>query len=256
MEVDRPNVQRHAQRGVEQDHSGYGEGGLGGVVHLEPSGERKHQRRPERGCILDGSRGAEVDVGAEALLIHATGSQAQQRDEQQQHRRIHTTFGDQSTRTRREHRRDAQHQRDDASERQPVTQERRGEQCGGNWIHRDEHRAQHCRSAVLDRDVQREELHGLRQQTRDRDVAELAAARKADSGELRPRAEDETRQPEAERKHCHRGHGMDGHVADRIAQRIEEGHGRSSPERHPSWSHGSHVRDYERAGPTINGDLN
>jgi hypothetical protein len=108
---------------------------------------------------------------------------------------------------------------------------------------------------VLDRGVQRAELHGLRQQTRDRDVAELAAGRKADPGELRPRAEDETRQPEAERKHGHWGHGMDGHVADRIAQRVEERHGRGSPERHPGWRHGSHVGDYERAGPTINDDL-
>jgi hypothetical protein len=96
-------------------------------VHLEPGGERKHQRRPERDRVLNGSRGAEVDVGAEALLIHATGSQAKQRDEQQQHRRIHTTFGNQPTGACREHRRDAQYQRDDAAERQPVAQERRGE---------------------------------------------------------------------------------------------------------------------------------
>ena len=145
------------------------------------------QRGDERHGVLHRGRRAEVDVGAEPLLVDPARGQADQRDQEQQDRRVDALLGDQPARARREHRRDAEDQGEDPPQRQPVAQERRGEQRGRDGVHRDDHRAQHGGRAVLDGEVERAELDGLHQQAGDRDVAELATRRPCHPRDRAPR---------------------------------------------------------------------
>jgi len=177
------------------------------------------------------------------LLIDATRGQAEQGHQKQKHGRVDAPLGDEPAGARGEYGRDAEHQGDDTTRRQSVAQERGREQRGGHRVHRDDHRAQHRRCAPFDGEVQRAELHGLHQESGDGDVAKLAARRKAHARDARPGAEDDGGEPEAERQHRHRRHGADGHVADRIAQGVEERHCRRGPERHAGGRHGPHGGD-------------
>jgi len=237
MQVDRPHVQRQPEHRVEQDHSGDRERGLGGVVDREGRSQGEDDRRDERHGVLHSRRGAEVDVGAKALLVNPARSQADERDEQEHYRRVDAALGDQPTRARREHGCDAEYQGDDPHRAQSVTQERRGQQRGGHRVHRDDHRAQHRGSAELDRVVQRAELDGLHQQPDHRDVAELASFRETDPGDARPCAEDDGGESEPDCEHRHRSHANDGQVADRVAQCVEEGHRRRGSDRHTGRRH-------------------
>ena len=91
--------------------------------------QREHDGRHERDRVLHRGRRAEVDAGAEPLLIDPARSDAEQRDEQQQDRGVDAALGDQPARAGREHRGHAEGQRHDRAAGQPVTQERRGEQA-------------------------------------------------------------------------------------------------------------------------------
>jgi len=207
--------------------------------------ERRRQRQDERGdecdAVLHGGGHAEVDVGAEALLVDPARRQTEQRDQEQQHRWIEALLGDQPAGTCRQNRGDPETERDDATQRQRIAQERRREQGGCDGIHRHDDRAQHCRRPVLNGEVERAELDGLHEQTRDCDVAELAPRRPCRPDDERPGTQDDRGDTEPDDEDGHRRHRLHSHVADGVAQRVEEGDRRRSSGWHPGRRHGSMV---------------
>jgi len=237
VQVDRPHVERHPERRVQQHHAREREGCLDRVVNGEVGGQREDPGGHERHRVLDRGRSAEVDVGAEALLIDPACRDPEQRDQEQQHSGIDALLADQPARACRQDGGDAEEEGKDPAWRQPVAQEGRGKQCRGDGVHRHDHGAQHRRCAVLDRHVQRAELDGLHEQSGDGDVAELATRRPGHPCDLGPTAKDERRQPEPEHQHGHRRHGVDGQVADRVAEGVEERHGRRGSQRHAGGRH-------------------
>jgi len=129
----------------------------------------------------------------------------------------------------------------DATQRQRIAQERRREQGGCDGIHRHDDRAQHCRRPVLNGEVERAELDGLHEQTRDCDVAELAPRRPCRPDDERPGTQDDRGDTEPDDEDGHRRHRLHSHVADGVAQRVEEGDRRRSSGWHPGRRHGSMV---------------
>jgi len=224
MQVDGPHVERDAQRGVEQYHPGHRDRGLDRVLHVKRCRQRQDQRRAERDGVLDCGGGPEVDITTEPLLVHPTGGQPGQCDQQQQHHRIKAAFGDQPAGTRGEHGDHTEPQCDDPHPGEPITEEYRRQHAGGHRVHRDDDGAQHRRCPVLDRVVQRAELDRLHQQAGNRDMTEFGPAGPRCAGRDRPRAQYRSRQPEPECQYRHGRHRMHGQIADRVSQCVEKCH--------------------------------
>jgi len=76
--VDRADVQRHAQGGVEQHDGRDCTGGLPRICDRERRDGREHRDGQQGHTVLQRRGGTEVDARAEPLLVDPTGGDGQQ----------------------------------------------------------------------------------------------------------------------------------------------------------------------------------
>jgi hypothetical protein len=161
VNIDGAHVQADRDRGIEQHDGADRDGGFDRVVHGERREGREHRRWNECHSILHRAHRAEVNARAITLLVHAADRKTKQRNNKQRDNRVESVCGQKPGGACGEHRDDAEGQRNCPLQAERLAQERRGQDRGGDGIHRDHHRTQHRGCPEPNRLIEGAELHGL-----------------------------------------------------------------------------------------------